>query len=187
MILSDIDIAEEIYSGRLGIDPYTGGQQLQPASVEVHLDFDWRLGDCREELTLEPEQFLLAHTVEKVRIPPHLVGHLHGKSSLGRLGLLVHSTAGLIDPGFEGQITLELKNLNPLPLHLGTYGTGSYGNVGVYPMSIPPRTITLQRGQAIGQLVFHVLSSPSQRPYGHPDLGSHYMGQLGTTPSHLAT
>lgn len=180
MILSDIDIAEEIIADRLGIDPYIGGEQLQPASVEVHLDFDWRLATGSGDLVLEQEEFILAHTVEKVRIPPHLVAQLTGKSSLARLGLAIHAVAGYIDPGFEGQITLELKNLNPRPLRMkedGSWELDPYGG----------RLIRLQRGQAIGQLVFHLLTSPSQRPYGSDGLSSHYQGQLGTTPSHLAT
>lgn len=182
MILSDIDIAEEIYSGRLGIDPYTGGEQLQPASVEVHLAFDPHLATGSGDLVLEPEEFLLAHTVEKVRIPRHLVAQLTGKSSLARLGLAIHATAGYVDPGFEGQITLELKNFNPWPqpLAIGAAGWPSVNRIA-------EGSIALQRGQPIGQLVFHVLTSPSQRPYGSDGLGSHYQGQLGTTPSHLAT
>ena len=159
MQLSDRDIANEVTMGGLRIEPLPGPGAFQPASIEVHIDWD-----AAAEVvawTLEPGEFRLFHTFEKVTVPDYLVLDLKGKSSWGRLGLLIHLTAGLIDPGFSGQITLELKNAHH------------------------EEAITIPRYAAIGQLTVHRLSSPCLRPYGTPELNSHYQGQTGTTPSYL--
>lgn len=109
---------------------------------------------------LEPGEFALGSTLEKVTLPATLCAQVNGKSSLGRLGLLVHATAGFVDPGFSGELTLELKNLSN-------------------------HVIPLSRGMAVAQLVFHRLTSPAQRPYGHEELGSHYQGQVGIRRSYM--
>jgi dCTP deaminase len=172
MILSDADICYELDGGQLHIDPLLP-RSLQPASYEVHLQDaatrsnEWLVADGIEERPpvswyLEPNEFALGCTIEKVTVPRHLCAQVNGKSSLGRLGLLVHATAGYIDPGFTGQITLELKNISN-------------------------HTIVLTEGMAIAQLVFHQLRQPAERPYGSPELGSHYQDQGGITPSYLAS
>lgn len=163
MILSDISLRAELAAGTLVIDPPPADHAIQPASIDLHLGKNLRqLGDSFEynavEWDLWPGEFILGHTVEHVTIPAHLVGQLNGKSSLGRLGLSVHITAGFIDPGFSGQITLELHNCSS-------------------------RGVTLDAGMPIGQLVLMRLTAPAERPYGHPDLRSHYQGQTGATPS----
>jgi dCTP deaminase len=114
--------------------------------------------DPGQSLTLFPRDFCLATTEEYIRVPDDLVARVEGKSSLGRLGLTCHATAGFIDPGFEGRITLELYNMNPNP-------------------------IVLRPGRAICQLSFMTLTEPAERPYGHPDLGSKYQGQKTTQES----
>ena len=179
MVLSDRTIARLLAEGRIEIDPYDE-TLLQPSSVDVRVDRYFRVfrnnlypyidvkveqealtelvevGD--EPFVLHPGEFVLGSTLERVRLPDDLVGRLDGKSSLGRLGLQVHSTAGLADPGFTGQITLELSNMTRLPISL-------------YP------------GMRIAQLVFEMLSTPADRPYGHGGLNSKYQGQSGPTPS----
>lgn len=174
MILSDQDIFTELVAGELRVTPASPLSAFQPASLEVHLGdaatrnhfdevhYDLDPVKTPETWYLEPGEFALGCTVETVTLPSTLCAQVNGKSSLGRLGLLVHATAGFIDPGFEGQITLELKNI---------------GN----------HTILLHSGMAVAQLVFHRLSSPSQRPYGHPELGSHYQGQTGIQRSYMET
>lgn len=159
MILNDAAIASAVRLGRIGVQGYHGTRAVQPASLEVHLD--WTDAPMDGQLELPPGAFLLAHTLETVTLPADIAAQLSGKSSLGRLGLLVHATAGWIDPGFNGQIVLELKNLHH------------------------DKTITLRMGQPVAQLIFHQLTAPARRPYGHDDLGSHYQGQRGTTPSYL--
>lgn len=181
MILSDRDIraALQRLENPLIVDPGFDPQRLQPASLELTLDEDvivqsyryhrnalgvkvidevfWTEGcllDFGNEISAD--SFWLATTVETVRIPTDLVAQVNGKSSLARQGLIVHTTAGFIDPGFKGQITLELKN------------------VGMAP-------IPLEAGMPICQLVFFQLSSPAERPYGTEGLGSHYQGQAGPT------
>lgn len=149
VILSDRDIRDEIERGNITIDP-PHPDAIQPASLELHIDRDLLIRD----------NFLLGCTIETVTINNTLCAQVNGKSSLGRLGLLVHATAGFVDPGFSGQLTLELKNISG-------------------------RVIQLQQGQAVAQLVFHRLSSPAEKPYGHESLRSHYQGQVGPTPSHL--
>ncbi|HEX4744384.1 MAG TPA: dCTP deaminase [Candidatus Limnocylindria bacterium] len=179
MVLSDRDIRAAIESGRIGIDPYDP-ECVQPASVDIRLDHRFRvfrssrhthidlakpLDDITElveaadgPFILHPSEFVLGSTRERIRLPDDIVSRVEGKSSLGRLGLLIHSTAGFIDPAWDGHITLELSNVNTIP-------------------------ITLYPGMRIGQLSFFPLSSPAERPYGSPQLGSSYQGQTGPTPS----
>ncbi|MGB3302172.1 dCTP deaminase [Gordonia sp. (in: high G+C Gram-positive bacteria)] len=180
MLLSDRDIRAEIESGRLGIDPYDPAL-VQPSSVDVRLDSLFRVfnntkythidpAKRQDELTtlvepaadepfvLHPGEFVLGSTLEVCSLPDDLAGRLEGKSSLGRLGLLTHSTAGFIDPGFSGHITLELSNVANLP-------------------------ITLWPGMKIGQLCLFRLTSPAENPYGSAAVGSKYQGQRGPTPS----
>ncbi|MFR9803811.1 dCTP deaminase [Pseudonocardia sp. RS010] len=180
MLLSDRDLRKEIESGRLGLDPWDEAM-LQPSSIDVRLDRFFRVFQNsrythidpsiqQDELTtpvetvdgdnfvLHPGEFVLGSTFEQVSLPDDLAGRLEGKSSLGRLGLLTHSTAGFVDPGFTGHITLELSNVANLP-------------------------ITLWPGMKIGQLCLFRLSSPAERPYGSEGVGSRYQGQRGPTPS----
>lgn len=180
MLLSDRDIAQLLASGAAAIEPYDP-QMLQPASVDVRLDRYFRLFDNhkysvidpqapQEELTrlvdvgedtpfvLHPGEFVLGATYEKVTLPDNVAARLEGKSSLGRLGLLTHSTAGFIDPGFSGHVTLELSNTATMPILL-------------YP------------GMKVGQLCFFQLSSPADKPYGSGAQGSRYQGQRGPTAS----
>ena len=167
-------------AGRLSVEPYDE-RMLQPSSLDVRLDRYFRVFDNsrythidpairQDELTslvvvdgeepfvLHPGEFVLGSTFERVELPDDLAGRLEGKSSLGRLGLLTHSTAGFIDPGFRGHITLELSNVANLP-------------------------ITLWPGMKIGQLCLFRLSSPAEHPYGSERAGSRYQGQRGPTPS----
>ncbi|MGB3699070.1 MAG: dCTP deaminase [Gordonia sp. (in: high G+C Gram-positive bacteria)] len=180
MLLSDRDIRAELEAGRLGIDPLDPGL-VQPSSVDVRLDSLFRVFNNtkythidparqQDELTtlvepadgepfvLHPGEFVLGSTMERCSLPDFLAGRLEGKSSLGRLGLLTHSTAGFIDPGFSGHITLELSNVANLP-------------------------ITLWPGMKIGQLCLFRLTSPAENPYGSAAVGSKYQGQRGPTPS----
>jgi dCTP deaminase len=180
VLLSDRDIRAEIDAGRLGIDPFEDSL-VQPSSVDVRLDTLFRVfnntrythidpAKQQDELTslvepspgepfvLHPGEFVLGSTLETCTLPDDLAGRLEGKSSLGRLGLLTHSTAGFIDPGFSGHITLELSNVANLP-------------------------ITLWPGMKIGQLCLLRLTSPAEHPYGSAKVGSKYQGQRGPTPS----
>ena len=180
MLLSDRDLTEQIKNGRLQLDPYDESL-IQPSSIDVRLDRWFRVfnntkythidpSQQQDELTslvevpdgepfvLHPGEFVLASTLEVVTLPNDLAGRLEGKSSLGRLGLLTHSTAGFIDPGFSGHVTLELSNVANLP-------------------------ITLWPGMKIGQLCIFRLSSPAEHPYGSEQYGSRYQGQRGPTPS----
>lgn len=180
VLLSDRDIRAEIADGRLGIDPFDD-TLVQPSSVDVRLDNLFRVfnntrythidpAKQQDELTslvqpvdgepfvLHPGEFVLGSTLECCTLPDDLAGRLEGKSSLGRLGLLTHSTAGFIDPGFSGHITLELSNVANLP-------------------------ITLWPGMKIGQLCLLRLTSPAEHPYGSASAGSKYQGQRGPTPS----
>jgi len=179
VVLSDRDIRAAIDAGRIGIDPFDP-RCLQPASVDVRLDRQFRVfrssrhayidlakgvDDITELVTvgaepfiLHPGEFVLGSTLERVRLADDIVSRVEGKSSLGRLGLLIHSTAGFIDPAWDGHITLELSNVNTIP-------------------------ITLYPGMRVGQLSFFPLSSAAERPYGSPELGSSYQGQTGPTPS----
>ena len=180
MLLSDRDIAAEIKSGRVKVEPFDP-KMIQPSSVDVRLDRFFRAFENHKyevidpsieqsELTrevavapddffiLHPGEFVLASTYEVITLPDDIAGRLEGKSSLGRLGLLTHSTAGFIDPGFSGHVTLELSNVATLPIKL-------------WP------------GMKIGQLCFFQLSSASENPYGSEKYGSRYQGQRGPTAS----
>ena len=180
MILSDGDILRAIQEGRIGIDPFEP-RDVQPSSVDLRVDRYFRtfhnhryahidvkkpmdglteLVDVKEDeaFILHPGEFVLGSTREYVRLPNDLVARLEGKSSLGRLGLLIHSTAGYVDPGFEGHLTLELSNVANLP-------------------------ITIYPDMKIGQISFFRLTSPADDPYGSKKAGSKYQGQRGPTPS----
>ena len=180
MLLSDKDIKAQIEAGRIGLDPLEMGL-LQPSSMDVRLDKFFRLFDNhkypfidpkeqQDELTrlvevepneafiLHPGEFVLGSTFEFVSLPDDIAARLEGKSSLGRLGLLTHSTAGFVDPGFQGHVTLELSNVATLPIKL-------------WP------------GMKSGQLCFFRLSSASVNPYGSQKYGSRYQGQRGPTAS----
>jgi dCTP deaminase len=178
-VLSDRTIRRLIDDGRIEIDPYDAAL-LQPSSVDVRVDRLFRVFrnnrapyidvKVEQDLTelvevadeepfiLHPGEFVLGSTLERVRLPDDLVARLEGKSSLGRLGLLIHSTAGFIDPGWDGHVTLELSNVANLP-------------------------ITIYYGMKIGQVSFMELSEPAESPYGSGGLGSKYQGQRGPTPS----
>jgi dCTP deaminase len=180
MVLADRTISRLLDEGRIEIDPYDASL-LQPSSVDVRVDRFFRVfhnarypyidvREPQEDLTelaeidderpfiLHPGEFVLASTLERIRLPDDLVGRLDGKSSLGRLGLLIHSTAGFIDPGWDGHVTLELSNVANLP-------------------------ITIYYAMKIGQLSFVQLTEPAAVPYGAGELGSKYQGQRGPTPS----
>ena len=179
-VLSDHDIRAALEAGQIRLDPYDPSD-LQPSSVDLHLDRSFRVFrnnryafiDVRavqpdltellrveddEPFILHPGEFVLGQTVEWVELPTDLVARLEGKSSLGRLGLLIHSTAGYVDPGWKGNLTLELSNVANLP-------------------------IALYFGMRIGQISFLRLSSPVDRPYGSPELRSRYQGQSEPTAS----
>jgi dCTP deaminase len=180
VLLSDRDIRAEIDQQRIQLDPWDEAM-VQPSSVDVRLDRFFRLFDNHkyphidpaqdqpdltrlvevngdEPFVLHPGEFVLGATYELVTLPDDIAARLEGKSSLGRLGLLTHSTAGFIDPGFSGHVTLELSNVATLP-------------------------ITLWPGMKIGQLCFFRLSSPAEHPYGSERYGSRYQGQRGPTAS----
>ena len=180
MVLSDRTISRLLDEGRIEIDPYDAAL-LQPSSVDVRVDRFFRVfhnarypyidvKQPQEELTelveiddetpfiLHPGEFVLGSTLERIKLPDDLVARLEGKSSLGRLGLLIHSTAGFIDPGWDGHVTLELQNSANLP-------------------------ITIYHAMKIGQLSFVQLTEPAETPYGTGTLGSKYQGQQGPTPS----
>lgn len=179
-VLSDGTILELVDTGRIAVDPWNPAM-VQPASIDLRLGDSFRvfhnhrasaidLRDPPSNLTeevivpegepfaLHPGDFCLGRTLEWVRIPDDIVARIEGKSSLGRLGLIVHATAGFCDPGFEGTLTLELNNLTRIP-------------------------ILLRPGLPIAQLSFMTLDRPAQRPYGSPGLGSHYQGQRAATES----
>jgi dCTP deaminase len=180
VILSDRSIREELAAGRIKLEP-SDDSLIQPASVDVRLDRYFRVFlnhtmpviDVKknlEELTelleaddddpfiLHPGEFVLGSTLERIALPNDLVARLEGKSSLGRLGLLIHSTAGFVDAGWDGQLTLELSNVASLP-------------------------ITLYAGMKIGQISFMRMTTPAENPYGTTELGSKYQGQRGPRPS----
>ena len=180
MVLSDRSITRLIDEGRIVIDPYDAAL-MQPASLDVRVDRFFRVFrnnrypyidvkreqdgltelvevDDGDPFILHPGEFVLGSTLERVTLPDDLVARLEGKSSLGRLGLLIHSTAGFIDPGWDGHVTLELSNVANLP-------------------------ITIYYGMPIGQLSFVLLTEPAETPYGADKLGSKYQGQRGPTPS----
>jgi len=180
MILSDRSIREELKTGRIVIEPLLESC-IQPSSVDLTLDRYFRVfrnhtmrvidvKEDQEELTelveiegddvfiLHPGEFVLGSTAERVALPDDLVARLEGKSSLGRLGLLIHSTAGFVDAGWDGHLTLELSNVANLP-------------------------ITLYPGMKIGQISFLQMTTPADNPYGSAAVGSKYKGQRGPTPS----
>ncbi|MCI8676493.1 MAG: dCTP deaminase [Atopobiaceae bacterium] len=184
MVLSDRDIKREMEQGRIVVEPLQI-KDVQPASVDVRLGSNFRIfrnsihtyidplteqPDLTEEVVvpegeafiLHPGQFALGTTLERIALPDDILGKLEGKSTLGRLGLMIHSTAGYVDPGWDGELTLELSNVATLP-------------------------IMLHPGMRIGQLSFERMSSPVERPYGSAQLGSHYQGQKGATASHVLT
>ncbi len=180
MILSDRSLREQIDAGRIIIEPFDPSL-VQPSSIDVQIGNLFRVfrnhtaavidvkqnqedltelipipdGDC---FMLHPGEFVLGSTLERIGVPDDLVGRVEGKSSLGRLGLIIHSTAGFIDAGFDGHITLELTNIATLP-------------------------ITLYPGMKIGQVSFMQMTTPADRPYGRGARGSKYQGQRGPTPS----
>jgi dCTP deaminase len=180
VVLSDGVIRRLIEAGRIGIDPYEPSL-MQPSSLDVRVDRLFRVfrnsrypyidvkieqegltelveTEDGEPFILHPGEFVLGSTLERVTLPNDLVARLEGKSSLGRLGLLIHSTAGFIDPGWDGHVTLELSNVANLP-------------------------ITIYPGMKIGQLSFVQMAEPAETPYGSGTLGSKYQGQRGPTPS----
>ena len=180
MLMSDRDIRASIEAGQIGLEPLDMGL-LQPSSFDVRLDRFFRLFDnhkyayidpreeqgdltrfvevkADEAFILHPGEFVLGSTYEFVTLPDNIAARLEGKSSLGRLGLLTHSTAGFVDPGFKGHVTLELANVSNLPIKL-------------WP------------GMKVGQLCFFQLSSPSETPYGSEKYLSRYQGQRGPTAS----
>jgi dCTP deaminase len=179
VVLSDRTITRLLGEGRIEIDPYDEAL-LQPSSVDVRVDRYFRVFrnnlypyiDVKveqealtelveistEPFVLHPGEFVLGSTLERIKLPDDLVARLEGKSSLGRLGLLIHSTAGFIDPGWDGHVTLELSNVANLP-------------------------ITIYPEMKIGQVSFMQLSEPAAAPYGAAKLGSKYQGQRGPTPS----
>ena len=182
VILSDRTIREQLAAGRIVIDPFDESL-IQPSSIDVRISHLFRVfrnhtrgvidvkqdmvdltelvelpTDSDEAFMLHPGEFVLGSTLERIAVPDDLVGRVEGKSSLGRLGLLIHSTAGFIDAGFDGHITLELANVASLP-------------------------ITLYPGMKIGQVSFMQMTTPADHPYGSGAQGSKYQGQQGPTPS----
>ncbi len=180
MILSDRSLREQLAAGRIVIEPHDDAL-IQPSSVDVRISNLFRVFrnhtagviDVKQDLTqltelieidedeafmLHPGEFVLGSTLERIAVPHDLVARIEGKSSLGRLGLLIHSTAGFIDAGFDGHITLELANVASLP-------------------------ITLYPGMRIGQVSFMQMTTPADNPYGQGARGSKYQGQRGPTPS----
>lgn len=182
MVLSDRTIIMEMSRGRILIEPCDIAD-VQPSSVDLHLGSDFQVfrnsrypyidtaceqpgltervdASTEEPFVLHPGEFALGVTVERIALPDDIVARLEGKSSLGRLGLLIHSTAGYVDPGWDGRLTLELSNVANLP-------------------------ILLVPGMRIGQISFSQMTTPVDRPYGHPDLGSKYQHQDSATPSRM--
>ncbi len=182
MIFSDRTIKAAIASARITIDPYDEAM-VQPSSIDLRCDPSFRVFQNHkyslidpkapqsdltlgvtatesEPFILHPGEFVLGSTLETIGLSDNVVARLEGKSSLGRLGLLIHSTAGFIDPGFRGQVTLELSNVSNLP-------------IAIYP------------GMKIGQVSFYEMTTPAEFPYGSPELGSKYQDQTGPTPSQM--
>lgn len=182
MVLSDRTIKLEMDSGRIIVEPCRP-EDIQPSSIDLHLGEDFQVfrnsrypyidpgreqhgltervtASPEEPFVLHPGEFALGTTVERIGLPEDVVGRLEGKSSLGRLGLLIHSTAGYVDPGWDGRLTLELSNVANLP-------------------------ILLSPGMKIGQISFSQMTTAVDRPYGHPELGSRYQGQQEATPSRM--
>jgi dCTP deaminase len=183
-VLSDGTIRRFVAEGRIRIEPWDP-LMVQPASIDLKLGPSFRVFhshriqvidlaapptgltehvaiDDDEPFVIHPNEFVLGRTAERVELPPDVVARIEGKSSLGRLGLIVHATAGFVDPGFAGTLTLEITNFNSVP-------------------------IVLRPGLPIAQLSFMTLDRPADRPYGHPDLGSHYHNQVDATESRYGT
>jgi dCTP deaminase len=179
-VLSDGTIRRLVEEGRIVFDPWEPGL-VQPASVDLRMGDSFRVfhnhraaaidlrdppTNLTEEVTIDgaeafvihPGEFVLGRTLERVELPDDIVARIEGKSSIGRLGLIVHATAGFVDPGFKGSLTLEITNLTRIP-------------------------IKLYAGLPIAQLSFMTLDAPAERPYGSAELGSHYQGQLAATES----
>ena len=179
-VLSDGTIRRLVADGRVVIDPWDP-DMVQPASVDLRLGDSFRVFhnhlapaidldrppehlteliviDPDKSFVIHPGEFVLGATLERVQLPDDVVARIEGKSSLGRLGLIVHATAGFVDPGIAGTLTLEITNLTRIP-------------------------IILWPGKPIAQLSFMALDRPAERPYGHPELGSHYHGQVAATES----
>lgn len=177
-ILSDKTIKEYLEEGKIVIDPLKDEQQIQPSSVDMKLGDEFKvfkvirkpyidpkdeedIAEYMESSTvpegeafiIHPNEFALATTQEYVKVPDDLVARVEGRSSMGRLGVTMHVTAGYVDPGFEGRITLEISNIGAMP-------------VALYP------------GQRVCQLVFETMTTPAELPYGHPKRNSKYMKQL---------
>lgn len=184
-ILSDKDLKEYIKNKKIIIDPLKDEEQIQPSSVDMRLGDEFKvfkvirkpyidpkddedLASYMESIIVEnnnafiihPGEFALATTYEYVKVPNDLVARVEGRSSMGRLGVTMHVTAGYIDPGFEGKITLEISNIGAMP-------------VALYP------------GQRVCQLVFETMTNPAEKPYGHPDRNSKYMGQKSPETSRI--
>jgi dCTP deaminase len=182
MVLSDRTIKEQLAEGRIVVEPLDAAD-IQPSSIDLHLGDDFQVfrnsrypyidpsreqeglmervtATAEEPFVLHPGEFVLGTTIERVALPADIVARLEGKSSLGRLGLLIHSTAGYVDPGWDGQITLELSNVANLP-------------------------IVLRPGMKIGQISFSMMTSAVDRPYGSEGLGSKYQHQVGASPSKM--
>ena len=184
-ILSDKDLKNYISKGKITIDPLESEKQIQPSSIDLRMGNEFKtfklirkpyidpkdeeeiasymesiIIDDEEPFIIHPNEFALATTHEYVKVPDDLVARVEGRSSMGRLGVTMHVTAGFIDPGFEGRITLEISNIGTMP-------------VALYP------------GQRVCQLVFETMTSPSEKPYGHPDRNSKYMGQQSPESSRI--
>lgn len=180
MVLSDRSIRQQMAAGRIVVEP-CDPRDIQPSSIDLHLSDQFQVfrnsrypyidpsmeqqglmdaveATLDEPFVLHPGEFVLGSTVERIELPDDIVARLEGKSSLGRLGLLIHSTAGYVDPGWIGTLTLELSNVAKLP-------------------------IVLTPGMPIGQISFMQMSTPVDRPYGSPELRSKYQGQVEPTPS----
>ena len=176
-ILSDKELRKYLNEGKIVIDPLIDEKQIQPSSIEMRIGDEIKvfkvirkpyldpkdqddIASYMESMIIEegeafiihPNEFALATTYEYVKVPDDLVARVEGRSSMGRLGVTMHVTAGFIDPGFEGKITLEISNIGAMP-------------VALYP------------GQRVCQIVFETMTSPAEKPYGHPDRNSKYMGQ----------
>jgi dCTP deaminase len=180
-ILSDKDIKEHLKSGKIVINPLTNPKvQIQPSSVDLRIGREFKgfriirkpcidpmdqsdlesYIDEGEPFIIHPGEFALATTYETIKLPNDLVARVEGRSSMGRLGVTMHVTAGYIDPGFHGKITLEISNIGKMPVALYT-------------------------GQRVCQIVFETMTSPSEKPYGHPDRDSKYMGQKSPVTSKI--
>ena len=185
-ILSDKDIKEHLKSGKIVINPLTNPKvQIQPSSVDLRIGREFKgfriirkpcidpmdqsdlesymesfYIDEGEPFIIHPGEFALATTYETIKLPNDLVARMEGRSSMGRLGVTMHVTAGYIDPGFHGKITLEISNIGKMPVALYT-------------------------GQRVCQIVFETMTSPSEKPYGHPDRDSKYMGQKSPVTSKI--